>query len=80
MSSYFAIYHGWLQYGAERSVSPAAPEVLSWDFPAQASVPEAAARSAPVTLGETGRAGDGSPGWSAPLRRWLARQAVGERA
>lgn len=80
MSSYFAIYRGWVQYGAERSAAQGAPEALTWDFPAQASVSDDADRAAPVAFGETHHPVADPGSWLAPVRRWAARRVVSEHA
>jgi hypothetical protein len=74
--SYFAIYRGWQQYGAEGQAAQDAPDAL---FPPQASLSGTAERSTPATVVETQRFVAVPCRWLAPLLRRVGRQTAGQQ-
>jgi hypothetical protein len=78
MSSYFAIYRGWRQYGAERSAERDASETLNWDFVPLAGALDDATMPNPADLGRPGRSGPITCVWPVLLLRRLVRLAVYE--
>jgi hypothetical protein len=73
--SYFAIYRGWQQYGAEGQTMKNGPDTLRWDVPANISLSDAADRSVLVAVGQTHRSIAVWHGWLVPILRRAARQA-----
>jgi hypothetical protein len=78
MSSYFAIYRGWVQHGAEHAAAHGPEEALTWDFSVQPSRASAADSVGSAACGALQRPVARGRGWLAPLRRWAGRRAVSE--